>query len=122
VVLSAGHLSNILQSKADLRYDFNGHLRVEVSPVPSISVDLCMAADADSSVGTSAIETVDLFATQSKLLVMRRPSMIEMSQEDALTQENKTHSHFDIFSLSRIVDMKEPSLLQGSDSICQQQP
>jgi len=90
--------------------------------VPSISVDLCMAADADSSVGTSAIETVDLFATQSKLLVMRRPSMIEMSQEDALTQENKTHSHFDIFSLSRIVDMKEPSLLQGSDSICQQQP
>jgi len=112
VVLSAGHLSNILQSKADLRYDFNGHLRVEVSPVPSVPVDLRMAVDADSSIGTSTIETVDLSATQSQLLDMRRSSMIEMSQEGALTQENMTRSRFDIFSLSRIVDMKEPSLLQ----------
>ena len=89
--------------------------------MPSIPVDLRMAVDADSSVGTSTTETVDLSATQSQLLNMQRPSMIEMSQEGALTQENMTHSHFDIFSPSRIVDMKEPSLLHGSDSIYQQQ-
>jgi len=80
-----------------------------------------MTVDADSSVGTSTTETVDLSATQSQLLDMQRPSMIEMSQEGALTQENMTHSRFDIFSPSRIVDMKEPSLLQGSDSSYQQQ-
>ena len=71
----------------DLRYDFSGHLRVEVSPVPSVPVDLRMAVDADSSVDTSTIETVDLSATQSQLIDMRRPSMIEMPQEDALMQE-----------------------------------
>ena len=71
----------------DLRYDFSGHLRVEVPPVPSIPVDLRMAVDADSSVDTSTIETVDLSATQSQLIDMRRPSMIEMPQEDALMQE-----------------------------------
>jgi len=76
-------------------------------PCPA-SLDLRMAADADSSVGTSTIETIDLSATQSKLLDTRRPSMIELPQEDAITQENMTHSRFDIFSPSRIVDMKEP--------------
>jgi len=90
--------------------------------VPSVPMDLRMAVDADSSVDTSTMETVDLSATQSQLIDMRRPSMTEMSQEDALTQENKTHSRFDIFSPSRIVDMKEPSLLLGSDNIYQQQP
>jgi len=34
---------------------------------------------------------------QSQLLDMRRPSMIEMSQEDPLTPENKTHSRFNNF-------------------------
>jgi len=78
--------------------------------VPSIPVDLRMAVDADSSVGTSTTETADLSATQSQLLDMQRPSMIEMSQEGALTQENMTHSRFDIFSPSRICSRYEGAL------------
>jgi len=112
-------LENVFRTPAevDLCYDFGGHLRVEVPPVPSIPVDLRMAVDADSSAGTSTMETLDSSNSQSQLLNMRRPTMIEMSQEDALSQESKTNSRFDMFSTSRIVDMKEPTLLQGSDSI-----
>jgi len=70
-----------------------------------------MTVDADSIAGTSTMETLDSSNSQSQLLNMRRPTMIEMSQEDALSQESKTNSRFDMFSTSRIVDMKEPTLL-----------
>jgi len=63
-------LENVFRTPAevDLCYDFGGHLRVEVPPVPSIPVDLRMAVEADSSAGTSTMETLDSSNSQSQLL------------------------------------------------------
>ena len=77
----------------DLRYDFSGHLRVEVPPVLSIPVDLRMASDADSSVGTSMIETVDLSATQSQLLDMRSLRRMLLHRKTTLTPASTFFLH-----------------------------
>ncbi|KAG5732016.1 hypothetical protein E4T56_gene18279 [Termitomyces sp. T112] len=89
-------------AKVDLRYAFPGSLLdLEVPPVPKLPAHLVKNGVGESSQEGSDERSADMGPTSS------RASMAESDEK----------SHFDLFSGSQIMDVKEPTLLQGSDSL-----
>ncbi|KAF8964978.1 hypothetical protein BDZ97DRAFT_2075008 [Flammula alnicola] len=116
-------------AKVDLRYDFGvGTLLVEVPPVPELPVDFKMAVDAESSGSSNATSCssdgnnssssgFDGYSSGSKLMEVKQPSLLEKTSRPEFDSMQDSKSRFDMFSASRIVDIKEPTMLQGSDSL-----
>ncbi|KAF8814601.1 hypothetical protein BYT27DRAFT_7249906 [Phlegmacium glaucopus] len=93
-------------AKVDLRYDFGGHLCVDVPAVPNIPVDFKMATEADTSDGSQ----LSVYHG-SQLLDVQQPSMVNTEE----SQESM--SEFDSLSGSQLVNVPEPSLLLESDNL-----
>ncbi|KAF9527941.1 hypothetical protein CPB83DRAFT_855475 [Crepidotus variabilis] len=102
-------------AKVDLRYDFN-HLLVEVPPVPALPIDFRMAMTVehpDSSADTSAFDS--MANSQSHLLDVRQPSMLE-KMDRSQTEEPESKSDMDMFTVSKIADIQEPTLMHKAGS------
>ena len=87
-------------AKVDLRYDFGGHLRADVPPVPIVPVNFSTSGGDDS-------EPLDL---GSQLMDVQQPSMLND------TNGEESQSRFDFDSGSKLVDVPEPSSLLGSNN------
>lgn len=107
-------------AKADLRYDFGTHLkdgmlRVEVPPVPRIPVELSTALPTDdSSYGRSGFNR--LRGSRSRVVDVKESTFLQNTRAEQ-TFETGSDSQFDAYTASRIVDVVEPSLLLGPNSL-----
>ncbi|KDR69956.1 hypothetical protein GALMADRAFT_898782 [Galerina marginata CBS 339.88] len=106
-------------AKVDLRYDFG--VLVDVPPVPELPVDFRMAMDAESTGSEGSSAGFDGYGQEEQLVDVKMSglSLMEKTRSGLETQSQQESKslHFDMFSASRIVDVKEPTILQGSDSL-----
>jgi serine/arginine repetitive matrix protein 2 len=94
-------------AKVDLCYDFGGHLRPDVPPVPNVPAKF-------STVTTSSGRSGDGSGSfGSQLLEVRQPTMFNTTRTD----ESQSQSQFDFESGSKLVDMAEPSSLLTLDDL-----
>ena len=91
-------------AKVDLRYDFGGHLRVDIPPLPSLSVDFLKSITTDKN-------EVDV---GSPLLEVQQPSMLNSTHTE---ESGESESRFDLHSGSPLVNVPEPSSLLESDDL-----
>ncbi|KAJ3487487.1 hypothetical protein NLJ89_g11709 [Agrocybe chaxingu] len=110
--------------RVDLRYDFG----LEVPPVAKLPFPVgsqeedvtIEAEDSGASATASASESEDgmegFGGEQSRLVDVRQLSMLEKTEGDGQSAlaESRSRSQFDMSSASRIVDMKEPTMMHDS--------
>ena len=89
-------------AKVDLCYDFGGHLRPDVPPVPKIRT---VATSSKSGDGSGSFG--------SQLLDVQQPTMLDTTR----TEDSHSQSQFDFESGSKLIDIPEPSSLLGSDEL-----
>ncbi|KAF8867965.1 hypothetical protein CPB84DRAFT_1810241 [Gymnopilus junonius] len=124
-------------AKVDLKYDLsfgalglngNGMGKSMVLEVPpwcygssrgEDSVIAWTSASASASDGFDSLES-----SQSQLVNFKLPNMTTMEktrsevvQQNGDQSNSQSQSRFDMFSASRIVDVKEPTIMQGADSL-----
>jgi len=93
-------------AKVDLCYDFGGHLRADVPPVPTVPLNF-------SSITTSSRNGDDFESFGSQLLDIQQPSLLNITR----TEESRSQSQFDFESGSKLVDISEPSSLLKPDKL-----
>ena len=87
-------------AKVDLRYDFGGHLRVDVPPVPNLPTDFIRSATTEADSQEDGV---------SQLLDVQPPFNE--------TESRESPSRFDFSSGSQLVNVAEPSLLLQSNNL-----
>jgi serine/arginine repetitive matrix protein 2 len=92
-------------AKVDLCYDFGGHLRPDAPPVPNIPLNFSTVTTSSSGDGSGSFG--------SQLLDVQQPTMLNTTR----TEESESQSQFDFESGSKLVDIREPSSLLGSDEL-----
>ena len=93
-------------AKVDLCYDFGGHLRPDVPPVPKAPLNF-------SGVTTSSRSGDGSASFGSQLLDVQQPTMLNTTR----SEESLSQSQFDFEPGSKLVDIPEPSSLLGSDEL-----
>ena len=97
-------------AKVDLCYDFGGHLRVDVPPVPNIPLNFSTVTASSRSGGDAS----GSFGG-SQLLDVEQPTMFNTTRTE--DSQSQSQSQFDFESGSKLVDVPEPSSLLGSDEL-----
>jgi serine/arginine repetitive matrix protein 2 len=94
-------------AKVDLCYDFGGHFRADVPPVPDVPLNFSAVTTSRSGDGTGS------FGSQLLDVQLEQPTMVNTT----CTEERQSQSQFDFESGSNLVDIREPSSLLGSDEL-----
>ncbi|KAF9449617.1 hypothetical protein P691DRAFT_799115 [Macrolepiota fuliginosa MF-IS2] len=116
-------------AKVDLRSDFGGLLRVEVPPVPPLSLDIASRVPPVpplpldiASRGISSRVSLDFSRLSTGEDSMDKSVNLEQSQMEWTKdeQEDDEPEAFDMYEVSRLVDVKEPTFFSLPSSKCEE--
>ncbi|KAJ7126033.1 hypothetical protein C8R44DRAFT_733950 [Mycena epipterygia] len=103
--------------KTPAKIDLRGLLRVDVPP-PMPTLPIALAQDTSGS-STSSSEQTSSSGSQDYFVPQSVSRLVDVKEPTmALSSDgDKSTVDLDVYSASRIVDLKEPTLLPGSDSL-----